>query len=115
MRREHFHRQIRREFCKCGGQRIGHTGTLDERDVGTANRIRIPCEREARVADEYLAEILRPDVLHELEGETRRDVAVPISGRLFDDEPPTHELDLLPGNAHLQELLGGHELRRHGS
>ena len=35
-------------------------------------------------------------------------------GQLSTTEPPTHELDLISRNVHLQELLGGHELRRHG-
>src|SRR5213592_3134879 len=62
---------------------------------GQRTVIRTGRKLEPWIADQNLAEPLRPGVLHELKGDPRGHVSVEVSGRLLHNQPPAYQLDLL--------------------
>src|SRR5438093_918521 len=77
--RQHLDHQIRPQRRKAVGVRVGHAFRSQERDIRTADGVRVGRDFESGIADEELPGARLLDVLGEEEGELGRDPAVLIA------------------------------------
>src|SRR2546427_2460949 len=113
MRGEDLDHEIRSEFEEGARDGLRQALCTDERDIGSAHRVGIPCQRKPGIPDEHRSRAGQIRVRPEPRAEVGGYVSALAAGRLMHDEPAAHELRPLLRHVGVQQLLGRHEWRTH--
>src|SRR5204862_1718619 len=113
MTREDLDYEIRSEFEEGARDGLRQALSTDERDIGSAHRVGIPCQRKPGIPDEHRSRAGQIGVGPEPRAEVGGDVAVLAAGRLMHDQPAAHQLRPLVRHVGVQQIFGRHEWRTH--
>src|SRR6266550_1665790 len=113
MRGEDLDHEIRSEFEEGARDGLRQALSTDERDIGSAHRVGIPCQRKPGIPDEHRSGAGQIGVRPQPRAEVGGYVPVLAAGRLMHDEPAAHQLRPFVRHAGVQQLLGRHEWSAH--
>ena len=83
-----------------------------ERDIGGADRVGVPGERESRFRRVDRAQSVCVRMIRDVACQRHRHPPVPSPRGLADDEQPLHELHPLVGDMEVQQVVRRHQLAR---